>query len=510
MVQKELDKILYRRNGDYPRILPIISGQPIKDCQSYLPSDCPEETACVLGTVGMAEEHHLRKAVAVLQKGFIDWRTTPVEKRADILFKLADLMDDRRAELSALIIAECGKPWVEADADVAEAIDFCRYYGSIAPGLMGSRELCQLDGEEDHLIYEGRGICGVIGPWNFPLAIPCGMMSAAIVTGNAVLLKPAEQSSLVASRLFEMFLESGLPENVAAFLPGRGEEVGAAIVGHPAVDTLVFTGSKAVGMGIVERASRLLPGQVHVKRVIAEMGGKNAIVVDDGADLDQAVRGIVYSAFGYAGQKCSACSRLYVHTGIYDRLLERLTSAVESHVTGRASDPSVELGPVIDDQAMARIGKAIETAGCPAVTGKLAEGLPPGRYIRATLFQDVPHDHPLMEEELFGPVLAVARVDSFKEGLRRANDCQYALTGGVFSRHPEHLRLAARDFLVGNLYLNRGCTGAMVGRQPFGGFRHSGVGSKAGGPDYLRQFMLPRLICENTLRQGFAPMEQEY
>ncbi|MEX0326036.1 MAG: proline dehydrogenase family protein [Puniceicoccaceae bacterium] len=508
-VEEELGKILYRRNGDYPRVLPLIGGLEVKDCSTFEPSDCPEETDCILGTVGMAEPRHLEAAVDNLQDGFAKWRNVPVEIRVEVLFKAARIMEAERAALTALIIAEAGKPWVEADADVAEAIDFCTYYGKEALELFKEASLCEFDGEEDHLFYEARGLCGVIGPWNFPLAIPCGMAAAALVTGNAVVLKPAEQTPLVAARLVEIFIEAGLPADVLAFLPGYGEVLGAAIVEHPAIDTIAFTGSKAVGMGIVKAAASLRPGQVHVKRVIAEMGGKNAIVVDDGADLDQAVKGTVYSAFGYAGQKCSACSRLYVHAGIYDRFIERLAAAVESHVTGRASDPSVELGPVVDQEALDRIRGAIDSSGLEAVTGHLADELPTGRYIPATMFTDVPFAHALMRDELFGPVLAVARVDSFEEGLERANDCEYALTGGVFSRHPEHLRQAAREFRVGNLYLNRGCTGALVGRQPFGGFRYSGVGSKAGGPDYLKQFTLPRLVCENTLRQGFAPMQDE-
>ncbi|HSH09655.1 MAG TPA: proline dehydrogenase family protein [Oceanipulchritudo sp.] len=505
----ELVKILYRRNGDYPRLLPVIDGEPVKDCQQYIPSDCPEETACVLATVGMATAEHLERAVKSVAGGFDKWRDTPVEERAEVLFKAARMMEAERASLCALITAECGKPWLEADADVAEAIDFCNYYAKGALDLFKVEELCPMDGEEDSLFYEPRGVVGVIAPWNFPLAIPCGMMAAALVAGNAVILKPAEQSSVVAGQLVRIFLEAGLPADVLAFLPGKGEELGVAIVDHPAIDTLVFTGSRDVGMDIVQRAAGLRPGQVHVKRVIAEMGGKNAIVVDDGADLDQAVKGIVYSAFGYAGQKCSACSRLYIHSGIYERLMERLVAAVESQVTGRATDPSVDLGPVIDDEAVKRINGAIERANLPVVRGKLADGLPLGRYIPATLFHEVPFDHFLMQEEFFGPILAVARVDSFEEGLQRANDSEYGLTGAVFSRHPEHLRLAARTFRVGNLYLNRGCTGALVGRQPFGGSKHSGVGSKAGGPDYLRQFTIPRLVCENTLRQGFAPMTHQ-
>lgn len=420
-----------------------------------------------------------------------------------------EFMEEGRNELAALIILECGKPWLEADADVAEAIDFCRYYAKGALDLFKPDNLCAFDGEEDYHFYEPRGICGVIGPWNFPLAIPCGMFGAALVTGNAVILKPAEQSTVVASRLFRLFLEAGMPPDVAAFLPGKGEIIGRAIVRHPAIDTLVFTGSKAVGMDIIREAAVLRAGQRHVKRVVAEMGGKNAIVVDDGADLDQAVRGVLYSAYGYAGQKCSACSRLYVHASIYERFIERLTAAVKSLVAGRASDPSVDLGPVIDDEAMERINRAIAAAGLEPVVGRLSDDRPAGRYIPATLFPDVPPDHPLLQEELFGPVLAVVRVSSFAEGIRLANAHSYGLTGGVFSRHPGHLKYAARHFQVGNLYLNRSCTGALVGRQPFGGFKHSGVGSKAGGPDYLKQFVVPRVVCENTLRQGFAPMGQK-
>ena len=508
-VEEQLHEILYRRNGDYPRVLPVIGGKAVRDCATFEPTDCPEETDCVLGIVGMAEPRHLDAAVDNLKEGLVHWRDTPVEARAEVLFRAAGIMEQERASLTALIIAEAGKPWLEADADVAEAIDFCRYYARDALQLFRPVSLCDLDGEEDHLVYEPRGICGVIGPWNFPLAIPCGMMVAALVTGNAVVLKPAEQTPLVAERLCGILHEAGLPEDVLAFLPGYGEVVGAAIVEHPAIDTIAFTGSRKVGMEIVRSAGLLRPGQAQVKRVIAEMGGKNAIIVDDGADLDQAVKGTVYSAFGYAGQKCSACSRLFVHAGIYERFIERLTAAVRSHVTGRASDPAMELGPVIDVDDVSRIQSAIENAGLPVVRGRLDDELPKGRYIPATLFTEVPFDHSLMRDELFGPVLAVARVDTFEEALQRANDCEYALTGGVFSRHTDHLRLAAKEFRVGNLYLNRGCTGALVGRQPFGGFRHSGIGSKAGGPDYLKQFTVPRLICENTLRQGFAPMQHE-
>ena len=506
VIRDALEELNHRRNGDFPRVFPIIEGDAVKDCIEYCQSDCPEDTGFVLGTAGMSEDHHLEKALESVQSGFNEWRSTGWVERCGLLLRVADLMELERASLSALIILECGKPWVEADADVAEAIDFCRYYAKQALDLGNELDCCPMDGEEDHYFYEPRGVCAVIGPWNFPLAIPCGMMSAALVTGNTVILKPAEQSNLVAARLFALFIEAGMPANAAAFLPGDGETIGAGLANSERIATIAFTGSRDVGMQIIQGASFTHPGQVHVKRVVAEMGGKNAIVVDDGADLDQAVQGIIYSAFGYAGQKCSACSRLYVHKSIYERLLERLQEAVKSQVTGKASDPSVDLGPVIDDAACKRIQSAIEKSPHPCVRGQLKEGLPKGRYFPATLFHDVPFDDPLMKDELFGPVLAMARVETFQEGINRANDSDYGLTGGVFSRHPAHLKLAARTFRVGNLYLNRGCTGALVGRQPFGGARHSGVGSKAGGPDYLKQFVIPRLVCENTIRHGFAPM----
>ena len=499
-------ELMYRKNGDYPRVLPVINGEPISDVDEFLPSDCPDDPGMILGTVGIAGQRHLESAVALLTEGFRKWRETGWAERAGVLFRAATLMESQRARLTALIILECGKPWMEADADVAEAIDFCNYYAREALALGEGISCCPFDGEEGHYFHEPRGVCAVIGPWNFPLAIPCGMAAAALVTGNTVLLKPAEQSPLVAAELYGIFRDAGLPADTLAYLPGRGETIGAAMVSHPGVDTIVFTGSRDVGMEIIREASVLRPGQVHVKRVIAEMGGKNAIVVDASADLDQAAKGIIYSAYGYAGQKCSACSRLYIHTALYDRLLERLKEAVRSQVTGPASDPAVDLGPVIDEAARDRIAAAIRAAKYPMVQGQVHEDATGDRFFPATLFHDVAHDDPLMRDELFGPVLAVARVASFEEGIEQANASEYGLTGGVFSRHPEHLRYAARFFRVGNLYLNRGCTGALVSRQPFGGSKHSGVGSKAGGPDYLRQFLIPRLVCENTLRQGFAPM----
>lgn len=504
-IQRELDHWLQRPGEDYGRIYPIVGGKRVANGSEYLRSDAPENPDYVVAAVGSASVETVERALEGLGKAFPAWRDTSVEKRAEVLFRAADILERRRAALTALIILECGKPWAEADGDVAEAIDFCRYYARAARSSFGRRSLCELAGEEDHLFYEGRGVCAVIGPWNFPSAIPCGMFAAALVTGNTVALKPAEQSPVTAHAVFEAFLEAGMPGEVAAFLPGPGEIVGQALVESERVSTIVFTGSKAVGMGIIRAAAELREGQEHVKRVIAEMGGKNAIIIDEDADLDQAVQGVVSSAFGYAGQKCSACSRVYLVGECAERFLARLKDAVESLPVGPASDPATVVGPVIDDEAVRRLRNAVEGRAVLATAPLPRRGR--GRYVAPVVIEvDDPGDR-LLREELFGPVLAVLRVPDFETALECANRSEYGLTGAVFSRQPSHLERAAREFRVGNLYLNRGSTAALVGRQPFGGARHSGVGSKTGGPDYLGQFVLPRVVTENTLRQGFAPMD---
>ncbi|MCB0323243.1 MAG: aldehyde dehydrogenase family protein, partial [Bdellovibrionales bacterium] len=376
-----------------------------------------------------------------------------------------------------------------------------------AARLFQPRPLGTFPGEHNIYTYEPRGVAVVISPWNFPLAIPCGMFAAALVTGNTVVLKPAEQTSFIAKLLFEAFLDAGMPSQVAAFLPGIGEEVGPVLTRHRLVQTLVFTGSRAVGLQLVQEGATH-HGE-HVKRVIAEMGGKNAVLIDDDAELDEAVRGSVISAFGFQGQKCSACSRLIVVGSTYDRVVERLGQAVESLIIGPASRPETFVGAVIDEDAQQRILGVIEDAkrSCRLI----AQGAVPaacrdrGFFVPPSVFGEVPQGHALVTQEIFGPVLAVERAATFEEALSMALDSEYGLTGGVFSRSPEHIQLAVREFRVGNLYINRPCTGALVGRQPFGGAKMSGVGSKAGGPDYLLQFVVPRTVTENTMRRGFAP-----
>jgi RHH-type proline utilization regulon transcriptional repressor/proline dehydrogenase/delta 1-pyrroline-5-carboxylate dehydrogenase len=366
-------------------------------------------------------------------------------------------------------------------------------------------------GELNEYFYEPRGVCVVIAPWNFPLAIITGMTAAALVTGNTVILKPAEQSSIVASWLMKGLQQVGFPPDVVHYLPGQGELVGPYLVSHRDVHIIAFTGSRQVGLAINQLAAQTPPGQHHVKRVIAEMGGKNAIIIDDDADLDEAIHGVVYSAFGYQGQKCSACSRVIVLSSIYERFLERLIEATKSLRLAPAEDPSCDLGPVISAEAQSRILNAIEQGKREArlvyagSVGALAEE---GYYVAPHIFVDVAPDCFLAQEEIFGPVLAVLKVHTLDEALAVANGVSYALTGGFYSRSPAHIARMRQEFRVGNLYINRPIVGALVDRQPFGGFKLSGIGSKAGGPDYLLQFLLPRSISENTMRHGFAPLTE--
>jgi RHH-type proline utilization regulon transcriptional repressor/proline dehydrogenase/delta 1-pyrroline-5-carboxylate dehydrogenase len=416
-------------------------------------------------------------------------------------------MRRRRFELSAWQVYECGKPWREADADVAEAIDFCDFYGKEMIRLAVPQRR-DVPGEENATFYEPRGITIVIAPWNFPLAILCGMTTAALVTGNPVIMKPAEQSSIVAAKLMEIFQEVGVPPGVVAYLPGIGEEIGPELTRHPDVALIAFTGSKGVGLLINREAAETPAGQDHVKRVLAEMGGKNAIIIDDDADLDEAVLGVMHSAFGYQGQKCSACSRAIVLEPIYERFLHRLIEATRGLKIGPADDPGCAVGPVIDAEARSRIegfiakGKSECTLVFATDVGLLGKE---GHFVGPHIFADVQPNAAIAQEEIFGPVLAVIKVGDLDEALKMANGVPYALTGGLYTRSPSHIARIKREFRVGNLYINRKITGALVDRQPFGGFKLSGIGSKAGGPDYLLQFLLPRTITENTLRRGFAP-----
>jgi len=489
-------------------IYPIINGNELQNSARTIPSISPEDPQFVLGHIYLADNNMADDAAQKLYNYFPRWRESAVSERIEILFRAAEIMEMRRAELTALVTWEAGKPWIEADADVAEAIDFLNYYALEAEKLFTSKQMGAYPGEVNSYFYEPRGVCLVISPWNFTLAIPCGMFAAAVVTGNCAILKPAEQSSIVAARFFEIMLDAGLPEEAAAFLPGYGEEVGAYLAAHPLVNTTVFTGSKAVGMELVKTGAQSSENCEDVKKVIVEMGGKNAIIVDDDADLDEAVKGVVYSAFGYQGQKCSACSRVLVVGDCYEKFIERLKEATNSITVGPASDPATIVGPVIDEEAFNRLNSAIDKASRSTTLLTRGKSAPKdktlGYYVSPSVFTDIEPGHWLLTTELFGPVLAVMRCSDFDDALDKALQSEYALTGAVFSRSPANIEKAKRAFRVGNLYINRGSTGALVMRQPFGGAKKSGVGSKAGGPDYLLQFVTPRSISENTIRRGFA------
>jgi RHH-type transcriptional regulator, proline utilization regulon repressor / proline dehydrogenase / delta 1-pyrroline-5-carboxylate dehydrogenase len=460
-----------------------------------------------IGRVASASVADANRAVVTASSAFPGWRDTPPERRAALLERAAGLMAERKLELAALIVLEVGKQWREADGDVAEAIDFCRFYAAEMRRLAAPRRR-DVPGELNEYFYEPRGVAVVIAPWNFPLAILCGMSAAALVTGNTVIMKPAEQSPVIAARLMDIFLEAGIPAGVINHLPGIGEEIGPALVAHPEVSLIAFTGSRSVGLAINRSAGDVAKDAAEVKRVITEMGGKNAIIVDDDADLDEAVHGVMWSAFSYLGQKCSACSRAIVLPGIYPIFLERLIDAVRSLTIGAPEFSGFALGPLIDGEARERVlgaigrGKGEARLAYAGEVGDLAER---GFFVAPHIFAEVPEASSLAQEEIFGPVLAVMQATDIADALRIANGTHYALTGGCYTRSPSVIDRMRREFRVGNLYINRKITGALVDRQPFGGFKLSGIGSKAGGPDYLLQFVVPRVVTENTLRHGFAP-----
>ena len=469
------------------------------------------EAAVVPAVANDGTEQDADRAIDRAHAAFPAWRDTPIRARAAVLVRAAEIMRRRRDELSGIVVKESGKPWREADGDVCEAIDFCEFYAREAVSLFEPRRLGRFIGEIDEVLHQPRGVTAVISPWNFPLAICTGMTVAALVCGNTCVVKPAEQTPGIAKVMHEILLEAGCPADACVFLPGRGETVGARIVRDPRTAIIAFTGSKAVGLDILKAAGTTLEDQLHVKKVVCEMGGKNAVIVDASADLDETVLGVRHSAFGFSGQKCSACSRAIVVETAYDTFLERIVESTRSLVVGDPRLPGTDVGPVIDADARDKIREYIEigrSEGKVEIELPVPEGLEEAvglPYVGPTIVSGIEPHHRLAREEVFGPVLAVIRVRDFDEALEVANGTAYKLTGGVFSRKPSHLDRARREYRVGNLYLNRGITGALVGRQPFGGFGMSGVGSKAGGHDYLLQFVEPRAITENAMRRGFAP-----
>lgn len=485
-----------------------IGGEDV-DTGTLVESVNPARPREVVGRVCQAGTKEIEAAIAAAQDAFGKWRDTPPRERAGYLVKAAQVARDRICELAAWQVLEAGKQWKQAYSDVTEAIDFLEYYAREMIRLAGPRYMGHVPGEVNEYFYQPKGIAAVIAPWNFPLAISCGMSAAAIVTGNCVIYKPSNQTPVVGHTLLEILQEAGLPPGVFNYTPGSGAVMGDFLIDHPRVNLIAFTGSMETGLRIIERAACTSEGRRSVKKVIAEMGGKNAVIVDDDADLDEAVPCIIDSAFAYQGQKCSACSRAIVLDAIHDRFVERLVAAARSVKIGPAEDPANLVGSVIDECAQKSITEYIDIARAEGAILYSSEVPDEGYYVPVTIAGGITPKHRLAQEEVFGPVLAVMRVRDFDQAIEWANSTRFALTGGVFSRSPAHIEQCRREFRVGNLYINRGCTGAIVGRQPFGGFKMSGIGSKAGGPDYLLQFMDPRTVTENTMRRGFVPIHSE-
>lgn len=507
--RRRMEDALHLWRSRFGRTYPVvIDGQEVRTSRTIHRIN-PSNTGETVGHVCAAGTPEAEQAIQVALAAQSAWARTPAEERAHLLDRLADRLAQEKFSLAALQVLEVGKGWREADGDVAEAIDFCRYYARDMRRLAKPQRVGHAPGEVSLYAYQPRGTVLVIAPWNFPLAILTGMVGAALVTGNTVLMKPAEQSSIVASELMRLLMEVGFPKGVVHFLPGYGEEIGAYMVNHKDVHMISFTGSKSVGLEILKRAAVVHPGQRHIKRVMAELGGKNAIIIDSDADLDEAVSGVLYSAFGFQGQKCSACSRAIVLEPLYDRFVDRIQEAARSLHLGPAENPRAYLGPVVDEEAYKRILTTIDeakTSNRLVFQGQMLTG---GYYIPPTIFGDVDPKSDLAQKEIFGPVLAVIKATDMEHALEIANDTEYALTGGLYSRSPATIEMVKREFEVGNLYINRGNTGAMVERHPFGGFKMSGMGSKAGGPDYLVQFMEPRVVTENTMRRGFVPSDSQ-
>lgn len=499
-----------RRNRLGDRHPLLLDGQWV-DAQRQLLVHNPAAPGEVVGTVAEAAVEDVDRAVRAAQAAQPQWAATPATERIACLRRAAVQLRRRREEFAALAVLEVGKTWREADVEIVEAIEYLEYYGAQMAQLAGGRALPQLPGERNAYVYRPRGVAAVIAPWNFPAAILTGMTGAALVSGNPVILKPAERSSVIAVELARVLQDAGLPPGVLQVLPGAGETVGAALVRHPGIQTVLFTGSKSVGLKILKACGTVAAGQRMVKHAIVEMGGKNAIIVDADADLDAAVQGILRSAFGYAGQKCSAASRLIVDRAVADRLMPRLIAATDRLVVGNPSDPETDLGPLIEAGAQRRLREAMahaERVATVAYRYPSARLPKEGHYVGPAIVTHVPIDDRLAREELFGPLVCVFQVNGIEEALRLANDSDYALTGGIYSRSPAHIARAIAAFDVGNFYINRPITGAMVARQPFGGHRLSGLGTKAGGPDYLLQLLVPKTISTNTTRHGMPLDEQ--
>ena len=479
----------------------VIGGERITAPQKFS-SFNPSRSAEVVGVFQKGDADIAGKAMNAALSAFDEWKNVPPAKRAACLFRAARLMRKQRWELNAVMILEVGKPWPEADADTAEAIDFLEFYGREMLRYGVDQPVVKNPGEKGKLVYLPLGVGVVIPPWNFPLAILAGMTSAAIVSGNAVVLKPSSDSPLIGWKFFEIMEQSGVPPGVLNYVTGPGGAVGDTLVMHPKTRFVSFTGSKEVGIHINEVAAKVQPGQIWLKRVVAEMGGKDSIIVDAGVDLEEAAKGVIASAFGFSGQKCSACSRVIVHGGVYERFVGILAGKARALTLGDPADPATAVGPVVNrgsySSIMSYIQKGVQEGGRIVAGG--APGSPDGYFIQPTVIADVAPGATIAQEEIFGPVLAVIRAENFDEALSIANNTELGLTGAVYSRNSAHRERAEGEFFVGNLYLNRKCTGALVGVHPFGGFNMSGTDSKAGGRDYLLRFLQAKSIAEKVTK----------
>jgi 1-pyrroline-5-carboxylate dehydrogenase len=491
-----IEKVRGELGREYPL---VIGGERIKT-EAKLDSFNPAKKTEVVGRFQKATPELARRAVETAHETFKTWRSTPAIERAEILFRAAARLRERKHEMSAWMIHEVGKTWAEADGDTAEAIDFCEFYAREMLRYAGDQPLVKVEGEDNRLEYIPLGVGAVIPPWNFPCAIMAGMTGAAAVTGNTVVLKPSSDAPTIAYKFFEILEEVGMPAGVVNFMTGSGAEVGDVVVDHPLTRFVAFTGSKEIGLRINERAAKVHEGQLWIKRVVAEMGGKDAIIVDADADLEDAATGVVQSAFGFQGQKCSACSRAIIHADVYDRVLDKIVERTEKIKVGDPTEAATNMSAVINQKAFKTINEYIEKGqaeGGRLLAGGGADG-EQGFFIEPTVIADVKPGATIEQEEIFGPVLAVIKARDFDDALRIANDTQYGLTGAVYTRDEAKLERARREFHVGNLYLNRKCTGALVGVHPFGGFNMSGTDSKAGGRDYLALFLQAKVVSEKT------------
>jgi 1-pyrroline-5-carboxylate dehydrogenase len=494
-MEEALKKVKAEFGSDYPMWL---NGKKVTTTEKRTSTN-PSHPLEIIGVFQNATAAMARQAVEDAHKYFDTWKKVSPQERAKCLFRAAQIVRERKFELNALVCYEVGKTWVEADADIAETIDFLEFYGREMLRLGVPQKLTPMRGERNYLVYIPLGVGVIIPPWNFPSAIMAGMTAASLVTGNTVVLKPAADSPTIAAKFIDILFEAGIPKEGVQFLTGSGAVIGDVIVQHPKTRYIGFTGSKEVGLRIAELAGKTVPQQMWIKRTVLEMGGKDGIVVDEEADIDAAVEGTVQAAFGYQGQKCSACSRAIVSEKIYDTFVKKLVERTKKITVGPSDDPNNYMGPVVSQSAMKTILDYIEVGkkeGKLLTGGKRAAG--DGYFIEPTIIADVDPKARLAQEEVFGPVLAVIKAKNYDQALEIANNTEFGLTGAVYSKNPEKIKKAEETFHVGNLYLNRKCTGAMVGAHPFGGFNMSGTDSKAGGKDYLLLFMQGKSIAEKV------------